>query len=595
MCMVSMFSVSVHSTHFVCNPPFALKPSLSMKRVPILIAPFMSVDPLGRSRSLILLACLLMLVVGCRRHASHSHEHPGHDHHDHHGHSHGGVVASDPLSLNEAYTVWSHPFEVFTEHTRFVQRQEGRVVVHLSELDTGKPYAQDGLTLAFHLDERKVAIPLSTNLSGKEGIFIGDLYFPIAGTWKQSLLGVPGTSDNQILLPDIVVHEPDQVPNTAAWTEPKDMDKGDGDEIVMTKEQQWKVGLRADAVGRRSLAARVALPARIEARPGGRRVLRATVTGELMEGPNGFPNPGDNIQLGQVLARLRLVLLDDAVRFGEVDSGWTRASAALEQATRERDRVRRLQELEARSERELLEAETAWKTARAVEQAARATRDTLRSGSGKGEDGAWLTDVISTGAGTLETVHVGPGDVIAFESPLFTIVDESRVWLRVSVPESIAMQQQDGESDLLLESIGRDPHELNPLRSLKQLGGQLVWAKGAVATETRTVSFLYELPNPELRHRPGRTYVAHLAIAQVQDALAVPVSALLDELGQVVAYVQMDGENFERRELQLGVRDGLWVEVKAGLEEGERVVVRGAHVVRLVSLSHSLPDHGHEH
>ena len=55
------------------------------------------------------------------------------------------------------------------------------------------------------------------------------------------------------------------------------------------------------------------------------------------------------------------------------------------------------------------------------------------------------------------------------------------------------------------------------------------------------------------------------------------------------------GETFARRELELGVQQDDFVQVRAGLSAGERVVTRGAYRVHLASLSSTLPEHDHAH
>jgi multidrug efflux pump subunit AcrA (membrane-fusion protein) len=76
---------------------------------------------------------------------------------------------------------------------------------------------------------------------------------------------------------------------------------------------------------------------------------------------------------------------------------------------------------------------------------------------------------------------------------------------------------------------------------------------------------------------------------------AIPVSAVVDDQGQSVAYVEVAGEAFERRGLRLGIRDGDFVQVLDGLAPGERVVTRGAYQVRLAAASGAVPAHGHAH
>jgi cobalt-zinc-cadmium efflux system membrane fusion protein len=55
------------------------------------------------------------------------------------------------------------------------------------------------------------------------------------------------------------------------------------------------------------------------------------------------------------------------------------------------------------------------------------------------------------------------------------------------------------------------------------------------------------------------------------------------------------GELFQRRELELGVRDGERFEVLQGIAPGERVATRGVWVVKLAALSPTSFGAGHAH
>jgi membrane fusion protein, heavy metal efflux system len=77
--------------------------------------------------------------------------------------------------------------------------------------------------------------------------------------------------------------------------------------------------------------------------------------------------------------------------------------------------------------------------------------------------------------------------------------------------------------------------------------------------------------------------------------LAIPQTAIVDDAGRKVAYVQLEGEAFERRLVTLGMQSGGWVEVTSGLARGERVVTRGAYEIKLAAASGAVPGHGHAH
>ena len=62
-----------------------------------------------------------------------------------------------------------------------------------------------------------------------------------------------------------------------------------------------------------------------------------------------------------------------------------------------------------------------------------------------------------------------------------------------------------------------------------------------------------------------------------------------------MVFVQMGGESFERRPVRLGSREGGYVHALEGVEPGERVVSRGAYLIRLAAMSTQIPAHGHAH
>jgi multidrug efflux pump subunit AcrA (membrane-fusion protein) len=88
---------------------------------------------------------------------------------------------------------------------------------------------------------------------------------------------------------------------------------------------------------------------------------------------------------------------------------------------------------------------------------------------------------------------------------------------------------------------------------------------------------------------------AQVFTATTQRGIVIPLSAIVDEDGQPVAYVELEGELFERRPLKVGTRQGDLVQIVEGLKPGDRVVTRGAYNIRLQAASGAVPAHGHAH
>ena len=106
---------------------------------------------------------------------------------------------------------------------------------------------------------------------------------------------------------------------------------------------------------------------------------------------------------------------------------------------------------------------------------------------------------------------------------------------------------------------------------------------------------IYELRDPDPRLAIGQAVSLRIFAAAAADAVTVPDSAVVDDAGQPVIFVQVAGESFERRPVRLGNREAGLVQIGGDVAAGERVVVRGAPLIRLASLSPRVPAHGHTH
>ena len=118
---------------------------------------------------------------------------------------------------------------------------------------------------------------------------------------------------------------------------------------------------------------------------------------------------------------------------------------------------------------------------------------------------------------------------------------------------------------------------------------------GAVDATTRTVPVLFEYSQPDERLRIGMAAKAQVFAGAAREAVAIPASAVIDENGMATVFVMINGESFERRQVRTGARDGDWVEIVDGLEPGQRVVSRGAWLVKLASTRTGEIGHGHAH
>ena len=105
---------------------------------------------------------------------------------------------------------------------------------------------------------------------------------------------------------------------------------------------------------------------------------------------------------------------------------------------------------------------------------------------------------------------------------------------------------------------------------------------------------VYALGQTEDVFRVGAAVHVLVPVGPPLDAVTVPRSAILEIEGRSVVYVQVEGESFAERSVRTGPTEGSRIAITGGVEEGERVVTRGAHLIRLAGSSGSV-GHGHVH
>ncbi|MBA3444987.1 MAG: efflux RND transporter periplasmic adaptor subunit, partial [Gemmatimonadales bacterium] len=168
---------------------------------------------------------------------------------------------------------------------------------------------------------------------------------------------------------------------------------------------------------------------------------------------------------------------------------------------------------------------------------------------------------------------------------LFTVVDPSVVWLEARVPAG-EVARVNARSEATFRVPGSDA--ILPVSRTVSVGS-------VIDSVSRTVPLIYEVANPSGGLRIGMHAQVAVGTARKVAGVVIPSSAILDEDGRTVVYVQPEGERFEKREVQLGGTSGGRSVVLSGVRADERVVTGAPYQVRLASLSTSVPVHGHEH
>jgi membrane fusion protein, heavy metal efflux system len=472
-----------------------------------------------------------------------------------HGHSHDDEHEHPEVVV----TQWNDSTELFLEYPHLVAGEAtGNWAIHLTELKTFRAITEGALSVRFLQGGRPVQ-EFTLAAPARDGIYLLDPVIEQAGTYEVHLsLRSPQVTSLHVLTEVRVWAGAGELPHEA--------EEEDGG-IAFLKEQQWVIPFAVEPAREQAVQRAVVAPGEIVARDGSLAQVSAPVSGIAAAAPNrSAPSVGEPVRAGQVLAVLNPTA-------GE--GGYARARGELERLEREAARAERLYAAGAIPQRRLEEARHDLEIARAE----------MRAIGGGGADGDFRLRVTAPISGVVAQRSFIPGGRVEAGEPLFVVVDASTVWLRVQLPAATA------------SALTREPTPTFTIEGMERSfeTGRLVSIGSVIDPQSRTVPAVFEAPNPARMLRIGQFARATVPVGGTVTGVAIPNSAIVDDNGTPVAYVQTGGENFERRVLTLAERDAARTVVTAGVRPGERVVTTGAYQVRLASLSGGNFAGGHSH
>lgn len=460
-----------------------------------------------------------------------------------------------------AITLWTDSTELFMEHPALIVGAPDKFNVHLTDLTDFAPLRSGRITLTFRPREGGAPLVVVQEAPRSPGIYGPAPTFTRAGTYDLTILVDAPQAKDSITVPNLRVY-------ASAADAPKEESGGDAG-ISFLKEQQWKTpGFATAFATTGEVAATFEASGVIEPQAGRWAEVSAPVAGLVdVSGIARAPVPGERVGRGQALAIL-------APSLGEGGGGAVvaEARARLREAQDEYDRAQRLLAVEAVPQRRVHEAEIRLTAA----------KEAL---SAYGADEGGRVTVRAPVAGVVTERRVTPGSRVEAGAHLFTIVDASVVWLRVNVPAAQAAN--------VSRSAGVEFRVEGSPRAYR--ARRVVSVGSVIDSLSRTVPVLFEVANPDASLKVGANATVAVSTGRRESGVTMLATAVLDEDGRPIAYVQAEGERFEKRELDLAGRERGLVLVRGGITAGERVVTAAAYQVRLASLSTSVPAHGHEH
>jgi RND family efflux transporter MFP subunit len=348
--------------------------------------------------------------------------------------------------------------------------------------------------------------------------------------------------------------------------------------VVFTKEQSWKVDFATAEARREPFGQIIRTTAQIQPSQGDERIITAKVSG-IVETWRAASLPNDNlvagksVNAGQALFSIDASGMADnnlAVRLAEAENEYIRAKAEYERKTA-------LAKENIVSQSDLLQAKTDFANAEA-------NYNNLRNNFSAGRQ-----SVSSPIGGFVTRVLVQNGQYVEAGQPVLVVSQNRDLF--------ITAELQPRFFDILGNITSANIRTLNNNRiyTLEELGGRVLSYGKTADVNNPLIPVIFQV-NTRAGLLPGSFVEMFIKTQTNAQAVTVPNEAIIEEMGNYFVFVQLTPEFFEKTSIKKGVTDGIRTEITEGVSAGDRVVSKGAILVKLAQASGALDPHaGHVH
>lgn len=278
---------------------------------------------------------------------------------------------------------------------------------------------------------------------------------------------------------------------------------------------------------------------------------------------------GDEVSVGEVLVELH------SAEAAAAKSAFLSAIVELDIRRQAFEREGRLKDQEIAARKDFLEADAAHRTA---QLAAGNLRQKLVNLGLTDEEIAEIERTQETSArlivrapfdGTLVERNAVVGEAANVGDPLFTIADLSTRWLVLSIPSNHAGRVDPGQE---VEARFSELPDIT-------VKGRITWVDSSVDSRTRMVRARALVTEDADRIKNGLFGEARIATGESRAAAVVPRDAVQRHEGGDFVFVRNQPDLFSLRRVALGASNGDNIEVLAGLEPSDAVVMDGSFIV----------------
>jgi len=489
--------------------------------------------------------------------ACHQHDHPSHDSHE--------EEAQEEHSTLQ-YTQWTAKTECFIDASPLVKGQPTSLAIHINDLVHFKP-PKAGEVVAY-LKKGTKTIALDKAKLKSEGLFVPQLTPKEAGAVTLYVEVATDNFKDTIIFANIFVGANEE---EALHAEHPAKDKET--EITYSKEEAWKNNFATQLVEKKPFGEIIHASGYIQPSKAGVTTITAKRDGIIRILKTGVTS-GTVIKNGELLFSIK----GEGLLTDELEMNYQKATSNYNQSKAEVERKKALLDNKIIGEKKYQAALNQFEVAKAE----------LENLQALYRQGANRHLVRSNTQGVIASLTVADGQFVKAGASLLTILKNKRLQIDIDVaPRFQHLLPQIQKATFV------NPYN-NHSYTLEELDGRILSYGKMINHEGSYCPVFFEVNNhPDFV--PGGLMEAYLETTTGQPTVCVPQAAIREEMGSYAVFVQVGGESFEKRVVEIGKTNGRTVQITAGLQVGERVVTQGANLIKLASMRNQAPAHGHSH
>ncbi len=176
--------------------------------------------------------------------------------------------------------------------------------------------------------------------------------------------------------------------------------------------------------------------------------------------------------------------------------------------------------------------------------------------------------IFSSVSGTITEIPMKEGDIVSEGAKIYQVADLSSLWVEA--------QMYSNELELLSEGT---KVEIVPDAFPEEAAeGTITFSNPELQSQSKINLVRVEVKNTSGKFRPGmQAYVIHHS--EEKKAIVLPVDAVIRDSKSSVVWIQNKEGGFESRMVETGIENKFRIEIKSGLNVGDKVVISGAYLI----------------